>query len=166
MASWFQVTFVSLLLAALLAAAFVNWQSKLQSKCVSGAIRGQDRAEILELLAGVSDVAEMCSRCGNPAFLTALESAADRGCVLDPEILRLLQAHGARVDARGAEWETALMHAAERADCQTCAFLIAQGANRAADLWGRTSADYLRRQPCSASCPFAARAERECQGAG
>jgi len=80
---------------------------------------------------------------GESALSLAVKSSGSEPTDFGREVVRLFVSH--RADEPGAEWKTALMHAAACGNWDLCAALLAHGADPAArDIVGRTAADWAQ----------------------
>lgn len=115
-----------------------RWQSKLEAARIVRAIECGDTDELALLWAERAYLDAVRDWYGDPPLILAARRSM--------AAVRVLLAGGVEVDERGAEWMTALMHAAAAGDRDLCGLLLEHGADPdARDLFGREAAWWAER---------------------
>lgn len=135
----------SLLAASSALSCWHRWRRRQEAALIVNAIRSAWSEELSLLLIERTDFKSAVEVAGDPALIVAVKSLTDGRCGMCAALntVRLLLSHGADVNESGAEWKTALMHAAAGGCEELCEMLLSRGADPSAhDMFGRTAADW------------------------
>jgi hypothetical protein len=143
MLSYLAAGIVSLLAVAVTFWGSYEWQRRQGAVRIVNAINAEDEGGLLRLLTEGTDFKPVAEWFGESALIISMRSlrSGSDAAVFAEKAVTLLASHGADVNEPGAEWKTALMHAAASGHLGLCAVLLSYGADaKAHDMFGRTAA--------------------------
>jgi len=133
----------SLLVVAVIFWSRHEWRRRHDASRIVNAINAEDEIELLRLLDESTNFQSVAEWFGEPALILAAKSlpGGSDAASFGEKAVMLLVSHGADVNEPGAEWKTALMHAAASGHLGLCTLLLSHGADaKAGDMFGRTAA--------------------------